>query len=220
MKGKKLNPTEAELGQIDKFVLRHMRDFICDSPSEIPQEIKQILREKFREVATHRKSEHLAKDIAEDFHKILKNNPALYEPKKTAKKTKNTEVIYVDEKNLCPNIISSDLSDGATLIENKYGFFDVYCIKPQLLKNKTQEQIRFNLIATGRGTRILKNREKLIVAPQRGNIGTLIEQEFDGDSIFLTYQLIIMPQLELTKEDNDPEQDFFEPLEACQELEM
>ena len=61
-------------------------------------------------------------------------------------------------------------------------------------------------MGTERPIRFLKPNEQIIIAPSKGNIGTLIEQELDGDNLVLTYQLIIIPQLELTKDDEEPEQ--------------
>lgn len=213
MKGKEFNP-------IDEFVARHMRNFIIDHPvNGIPQEIKDLLKKQLREVATHKKAERLATDIIEDFHRLLKNHPELYQPKKLAKRVKNIEVFYTTEKTPCPNIISADLNDGATLIENRYGYFDVYCIKEQLLKNQTREKIRYALIKTGRATRFLKPGESIIIAPTRGNIGTLIEQELDGDNIVLTYQLIILPHLEKTKSEETKIEDSLTAARAYAELE-
>ena len=215
MKGIAHNPLTEDISQVDKFVLRHMRDFICDTPDGTPKEIKDLLRQQLREVASHKKAEHLANEIREDFYRLLKNHPELLNPKKTAKQVNNVEVIYTSDNNLSPNFISADLSDGATLIENRYGYFDVYCIKPQILANQTPEQIRFKLIKTGRATRFLKPNEKIIVAPSKGTIGTLIEQELDGDKIVLTYQLIIMPQLEKIKDEDSGKAPILTPQELA-----
>ena len=218
MKRKETNSKEQE--QINQFVLRHMRDFIGNNPDGIPQEVKDLVREKLREVATHKKAERLAYDICEDFELLLRRHPELFQAKKTAKKADNVEVFYTTDKVHCPNIIAADLSDGATLIENKYGFFDIYCVKEQVLKNKTPEQIRYALIGTGRGIRFLKPGEKLIVAPSKGDIGTLIEQEPDGDKIVLTFQLIIIPQLDLTKDEEKRKQESLTISQEAEEIEL
>lgn len=190
--------------KINDFIAKHMQDFYLKiEVIGVPDEITEMLRKELRQIALLPSANLRAQDIVEDFVNLMNRHPELYSKKKAAQKMENVQVVLA---NPCPNIISSTLREGTVLIENRYGFFDVRFIQEQKLFNKTPEEIEEGLKSTGRKTIFLEPDEKIIVAPTEGRIGTFIDQEMIDGQLTLTFQLIILPQIEREQAKEKPTQ--------------
>lgn len=193
-----------EQSQINSFVARHMRDFFMQLDYVgTPDEIAQMLRKELEQIALSSSAESIANDIVEDYVNLMNRHPELYKKTSVTEKIKDVQVIPATP---CPNIISSTLREGVTLIENRHGYLDIYYAQEQRLMNKTPEEIKKELESTKRETIFLAPGEKIIVAPKEGRLGTFIDQELIDGQVTLTFQFIILPQAQLDQEkENTPQ---------------